>query len=108
MKKDAEFWKGQVAAVKREEIAASVYAKRHTLAVKSLYRWQRKLNATEAVVAEAVEGEKFGALRVAEPPVEPQSCGCTLMLGSSLRIELARLPEPKWLAALVCATQGMR
>jgi hypothetical protein len=95
-----------VAAIKREGISTIEYAKQHALAAKSLYRWQRKLNATATVTASPSHGEAFVALRVANPVVGQPLTRCTLMLGSSLRLEMATLPEPDWLAALVRAAQG--
>lgn len=99
-----------VAAIKREGVSTSAYAKRHALAVKSLYRWQRKLDDAAAVVTAKVnDGRAFVALRVAEPVVvERREAGCTLMLGSGMRLEMTTLPTPEWLAALARATQGVR
>lgn len=107
MKRNAEFWMGHVAAVKREGISASAYAKRHDIAVKSLYRWQRKFNSTSAATIEASKGGAFVALRVADPVVEQRSPGCTLTLGCGMRLEMTTLPTPEWLAALGRATQGV-
>ena len=110
MRKKAEFWMAHIAAIKREGITASGYAKRHALAVKSLYRWQRKLNDAAVVPAMASHGGTFVALQVAAPePVIGRSLnGCTLVLGSNLRVEMSALPAPEWLAALGRAAQGAR
>ena len=108
MNKKAEFWMMHVAAIKREGISTVTYAKRHTLAVKSLYRWQRKLNSATEVTAKVNDGGAFVALRVAEPIVGHTLSGCTLMLGSGMRLEMATLPAPEWLAAFGHATQGVR
>ena len=110
MMKKAAFWMAHVAAIKAEGISTNAYAKRHSLAVKSLYRWQRKLTAatTGAETANATEGSAFVALRVAGSGVAPCSAGCTLVLPSGLRLEMTTLPAPQWLAALGCATQGVR
>jgi transposase-like protein len=84
----AEFWMAHVAANQLEAVPASEYARRHGLAVKSLYYWRRKL------------------LRIAPGGFRPTSC--TLALPSGLRLEMSALPQPEWLAALVHAVPGIR
>jgi hypothetical protein len=110
MKRGVGFWKAHIAAINREGVATSVYAKRHALAVKSLYRWQHKLNDAANATAVANHGGAFVALRVAatEPVIRQVPTGCTLILGSGLRLEMATLPAPEWLAVLGRATQGER
>lgn len=108
MKRKPEFWMVHVAALKGEGISASTYAKRHGLAVKSLYRWQRKLNATAGATASAGHGGAFVALRIAEPIVSQTLPGCKLVLGSGMHLEMSALPAPDWLAALGRAAQGAR
>ena len=53
-----------VAASQLETIPASEYAKRHGLAVKSLYYWRRKLSKSDKTDA-ALPAGKFVALRIA-------------------------------------------
>lgn len=110
MNKKAEFWKVHVAAIKREGVSTSAYAKRHALAVKSLYYWQRKLNGATSAAAVANHASAFVAVRMDAPAfVAGQApTGCTLLLGSGLRLEMATLPTPEWLAALGRAAQGAR
>lgn len=50
------------------------------------------------------------ALRVIAPApmAEATPAGCTLMLGAGMRLEMATLPTPEWLAALGRAAQGVR
>jgi len=103
-----EFWKEHVAAAKLEGISGSAYAKRHGISVTALYYWQRKLNETTGV-SEAKPTNKFVALQVAEAiGVHRSGGGCTLILGSGMRLEMLALPEPEWLAALGRAVQGAR
>lgn len=110
MNKKAEFWKAHVVAIKREGVSTSAYAKRHALAVKSLYYWQRKLNGATSATAVANHGSAFMALRVIAPApmAEATPAGCTLMLGAGMRLEMATLPTPEWLMALGRAAQGVR
>ena len=94
-----------VAASQLETIPASEYAKRHGLAVKSLYYWRRKLSKSDKTDA-ALPAGKFVALRIAPGGARPNNC--TLALPSGLRLEMSALPQPEWLAALVRAVPGMR
>lgn len=106
MKIGTDFWTEHVAAAKLEGGSTKVYAQRHGISVTALYYWQRKLKAAE--IGEASQASKFVSLRVSEAVVAPRSPGCTLVLPSGMRLELAALPSPEWLAALGRAAQGAR
>ena len=105
MQMGAKFWATHVAAAKLEAIPASEYARRHGLAVKSLYYWRRKLKQSGTADARQSAG-KFVALRIAPGGFRPNNC--TLVLPSGLRLEMSALPQTEWLAALVCAIPGIR
>ena len=77
MKMGTEFWAAHVAAIQRESIPASEYARQHGLAVKSLYYWRRKLKKTDTTDI-PLPNSKFVALRIA-PGVSQQS-NCTLLI----------------------------
>ncbi len=100
-----EFWATHVAAVQREGVSASSYAKRHDISLASLYYWRRKSKASAAISAVAPTG-RFVALRMADPA--PSVCACTLVLPSGLRLEPPALPAPAWLAALEQSRSGAR
>ena len=100
-----EFWAAHVAAVQREGVSVSSYAKRHDISLASLYYWRRKLKASAGIGAVASTG-KFVALRMAD--AAPSDCRCILVLASGLRVELPALPAPAWLAALEQARSGAR
>ena len=107
MRMKREFWLAHVAAIKQEGISTAAYAKRHGLAAKSLYYWQRKLRIATPATSRASNGSAFVALRVAESAVVRQPHAvCTLMLASGLRLEMTTLPATEWLAALGRAVQG--
>ncbi|MBC7498900.1 MAG: hypothetical protein H7315_00060 [Herminiimonas sp.] len=108
MKKTREFWQGHVDTVKREGTSTSAYAKRHGVSLKSLYRWQRTLKCVPALPTTANLPVAFVSLRVAESAVDAPSSGCSLMLGTGLRLEMSSLPSPDWLATLMHAAQGAR
>jgi len=104
----AQFWIDHVTAIKREGVSAKGYARQHGISLSAVYYWQRKLRAAPAELATASPGGKFMALRVADATNTPRSTGCTLILASGVRLEMAVLPTPEWLAALGHATQGVR
>ena len=104
--KGTAFWIEHVAAIKREAISTSAYAKRYKIALKSLYYWQRKLNAAAATQVRTSQPNAFVALRVCEQVLGPVPVSCTLVLESGMRLEMSALPAPAWLAALGRATQG--
>jgi hypothetical protein len=107
MKMRTEFWVDHVAAAKLEAISGSAYAKRHGLSVAALYYWQRKLKAPTAT-ASASKAGTFVALRVADSAVAQLPVGCTVVMDPGLRIEMATLPAPEWLANLGRAVQEVR
>ncbi len=106
-----EVWVGHVAGLKSSGVSAVAYAKEHDLPVKLLYHWRGKLKKVSSRVDKAISvkgepGGGFVALRV-RPEASPRStfAACTLVLNSSLRLEMAVLPDPNWLRALA---QGNR
>ena len=105
MKMGAEFWAEHVVASRQEAIQASEYARRHGLAVKSLYYWRRKLRGINQSDSPQQAG-KFVALHIAPGGSRPSNCA--LELPSGLRLEMNALPQPEWLAALVRVVQGVR
>ncbi|HWZ48469.1 MAG TPA: hypothetical protein VNX00_09670 [Herbaspirillum sp.] len=107
MRKGSAFWSAHMAAIKREGISTSAYAKRHGIALKSLYYWQRKARQA-AAPAKARQSKTFVALRVAETVAVPAPIGCVLILACGMRLEMAALPAPAWLDALHRAAQGAR
>ena len=108
MKHGSAFWMAHLTAIKREAISMSAYAKRHRIAVKRLYYWQRKLKATAMAPIRAIQPNAFVALRVAEPVTGLGPISCTLVLESGMRLEMSALPAPTWLAAVGRAAQGAR
>ena len=115
MKKAKHDWAGHVAAIKTQGISASAYARRHDLALSTLYYWQRKLqpaSAGHAKVKPAAANthvDKFMALRVSTSAGEVARAptGCTLVLTGGMRLEMTALPDPQWLAALGRCASGV-
>ncbi len=107
MKKDRGFWVAHVAAIEREAIAASTYAKRESVSLAALYYWQRKLRAAAEVCDVAKPAGAFVQMRVADNVGARSPAGCTLVLTSGMRLEMAAIPSPEWLAGLARATRGV-
>ena len=107
MEKGRAFWTAHVAAIEEEGVATSVYAKRHELALKSLYYWQRKARLA-AAPTKPISPQAFVALRVSEPVANSASLSCVLVLACGMRLELPALPSPAWLVALSRSAQEVR
>ncbi|MEY4368978.1 MAG: hypothetical protein RL564_928 [Pseudomonadota bacterium] len=107
MKKNRAFWTAHIAAIEEEGVATSAYAKRHELALKSLYYWQRKVRLA-AAPTKPISPQAFVALRVSEPVADSASMACVLVLACGMRLELPALPSPAWLAALSRSAQEAR
>jgi hypothetical protein len=109
MQAGLEFWAPHVAAIEQESVATAVYAKRHGLALHSLYYWRQKIKTAAAQTSGSPERSgAFVALTISEPVISQPPGSCTLVLGAGVRVELPALPAPEWLAALGRAMQGAR
>jgi hypothetical protein len=109
MQAGLEFWAPHVAAMEQESVPTAEYAKRHGLALHSLYYWRQKIKTAAAQTSGSPErSSTFVALTVSERVPAQQPGGCTLVLGTGVRVELPALPAPEWLAALGRAMQGAR
>ena len=108
MQAGLEFWAPHVAAIEQESVATAVYAKRHGLALHSLYYWRQKIKTAAQRSGSPEPSSAFVALTVSEPVLAQPSGGCTLVLGPGVRMELPVLPSAEWLAALGRAMQGAR
>jgi len=108
MKATARFWQQHALAAERSSQSSSAYAKRHGLAVSTLYYWQSKLKAATPTVEVCSPAAKFVALRVVDGANTPRTNHCTLVLPAGIRLEMTALPAPEWLAALGHAAQGAR
>ena len=106
MKKDLQFWAGHVTAIKCEGIAVSAYAKRECLSLASLYYWRQKLSMAAPEAVAQKPASTFMQLRVSGPGVGRSTAVCTLELAAGVRLEMAELPSPEWLANLARASQG--
>ena len=108
MKATARFWQQHALAAERSSQSSSAYAKRHGLAVSTLYYWQSKLKASTLTGEVSSPAAKFVALRVVDAALSPRPHHCTLVLPAGMRLEMTALPAPEWLVALGHAAQGAR
>ncbi len=97
MGKGVEFWKPHVAASGSGGAEVISYAREHGLNLSTLRWWRSKLRS-DAKIAHA-SSSRFVAVRVTEA-VEHRAAGVTLRIGDHVRIELAAMPSPQWLAML--------
>ena len=108
MKSTAQFWQRHARAAERGTASTIAYAKRHGLAVSTLYYWRAKLKAATPKVEVTGPAAKFVALRVVDGAHMPRENQCILILPAGIRLEMAALPAPEWLAALGHSAQGAR
>jgi transposase-like protein len=107
----AEYWKTHIAAIEQMGCSTSGYAKRHGLALATLYHWQRTLRLAADDTPFAHSPSKFVALTLMPTQsAQPVPCqlACTLVLAAGIKLEFPALPDPAWLLALSQATRGAR
>ena len=108
MQAGLEFWAPHVAAMEQESVPTAEYAKRHGLALHSLYYWRQKIKAAAQTPGLPGRRSAFVALTVGAPVPAQQPGSCTLVLGTGVRMELPALPAPEWLAAPRTMRRGSR
>ncbi|HUH88080.1 MAG TPA: cobyrinic acid ac-diamide synthase [Pusillimonas sp.] len=105
MSKRMQYWSDHLAAIAVEGIQTKAYAKREGLSASALYYWRKHLKAAAGGTAIAPSAAprasgQFVAVQVSDV-FQPVRCSLTLAPG--VRLELAQLPTPEWLAALAGA-----
>jgi hypothetical protein len=114
-----DFWVKHVSACAASGLRSKAYAEQHGLSLKSFYNWQSKLRvranrgvvnkAVKAVRKQSSQGQQFLAVRIKpEAPSEFRlpvadfvpTALCTLTMSSGVKLEMAKLPDPQWLAML--------
>lgn len=105
MKKDQQFWAAHVAEIEREGISMSAYARRENISLSAIYYWKAKLRIPADMRGATKPAGSFVQLRVANNVGAHIASGCTLVLTSGVRLEMAALPGPEWLASLMRATR---
>lgn len=108
IRKDEAYWRAHLAAIEREGLTTKAYADREGIAASSLYFWRKRIKREAQRTAMAVVSEprpQFATVQVVcEAPTQVgSSLPCTLVVGPGLRLEMAALPDPCWLAATAAA-----
>ena len=105
------FWEQHVAALRSSGQTSKDYARDHELSMHALGYWRRKLHpalskkSARAVVAPMAS--KFVALKVSGPTAA-QPMGVTMSVAGEVRLQMAELPPPAWLAEVIQAMRGSR
>ena len=106
-----DFWEQHVNALRSSGQTSKDYARDHELSMHALGWWRRKLHprlpkkSARAVAAPKVS--KFVALKVSEP-IATQPVGVMVSLAGEVRLQMAELPPPAWLAEVIQAMRGAR
>ena len=106
-------WVAHIDARKAEGISLKTYAKRHGLAVDSLYYLRRKMTLRGLASAPVKPSNTsttprlFTRLQVSGSTDLAGDMMIRLCLGSGLKLEMSNLPPVEWLAALA-RLEGMR
>lgn len=116
-----QYWQRHVEAQRESGLNIKAYARRENLNVQLLYNWRAQLGQTRRHgSSKALQARSSGfaqAIAVAEPPVADgcvvtenaaASSPCRLVLGPGIHLEMAELPSPQWLLALVNACREAR
>ena len=96
----SEYWSRHLAAIETERITTKAYAEREGLSVAALYQRRKQLKGRGQAKAVTVQAGRFVAVEVSEVA---GSMGCCVQIGAGVRLELAHLPHPEWLAAVAAA-----
>jgi len=111
MARGKDFWEQHVDALRSSGQTSKAYARDHELSVHALGWWRRKLHPAlpkrSARVVVGPKASKFVALKVSEP-IATQPMVVTVSLAGELRLQMAELPPPAWLAEVIQAMRGSR
>jgi transposase-like protein len=116
---EKQYWVKHVTGLALEGGSVPAYARAHGISADCLYYWRRKLNKKSSQLPSKAAGQlnpnnKFVSLRIAGATnvaqrITPSDAGnCTLRIGNAIRLDMAALPTPEWLASLALSTQGVR
>lgn len=116
---EKQYWVKHVERLALEGGSVPAYARAHGISADCLYYWRRKLNKKRSQLPSKAAGQlnpnnKFVSLRIAgaanvtQRIASPGTGNCTLLIGNNIRLDMAALPTPEWLASLALSTQGVR
>lgn len=105
MSKRMQYWSDHLAAIAGEGVPTAAYARREGLSACALYYWRKRLKHVALGTAIATSkapraGGQFVPVQVSDI-FQPERC--SLSVAPGVRLELAQLPTPEWLATLARA-----
>ena len=117
-----QYWQQHVEAQRESGLNIKAYARRESLSVNMLYQWRAQLGQTRRHgSSKALQARRSGFAQAIAAATEPTvadgreatdnpaaSSPCRLVLGPGMHLEMASLPSPPWLLALVNACREAR
>lgn len=97
------YWTAHLEAIRTEDITTAAYARREGLEPQVLYRWRNRLKEEDADTQRTISApatRQFIPVRLRD---SDETVRCTLVIAPGVRLELAQLPAPEWLARLGAA-----
>src|SRR5690554_2912186 len=112
-----QYWQRHVHAQRESGLNIKAYARREGVSVNMLYQWRGTLGLTRRPTRSQATlmsspGFAQATVAVAEDREASEShaasSSCRLTLGPGMHLEMATLPSPQWLLALVNACREAR
>lgn len=97
------YWAAHLEAIRAEGIETATYARREGLKPQSLYCWRNRLKEEDAGPQRTVSAPATGQFIPVQLRGSEEAVRCTLVIAPGVRLELAQLPAPEWLARLGAA-----
>ena len=107
MSKAEAFWRAHVAASGGSGSRLASYAEEHGLKVSTLRWWRSRLRDDVSALTASTStssSSRFVAVSVMQA-VGPDPIGATVKIGEQVRVELATMPSPHWLAQIARVLQ---
>lgn len=105
MSERQQYWSDHLDRIAAEGITTRAYAQREALSAAALYYWRRRLKTEASDSAGVSSGRSLVAVEVVDKASDGTGA-CTLTLAPGIRLALAELPSPDWLARVVAQTAG--
>src|SRR5690625_372224 len=103
-----QYWQRHIHAQRESGLNIKAYARRESLSVNMLYQWRGLLGLTRRqarsqVTQSSSPGFAQATVAVVDHALNASTSPCRLTLGPGMHLEMAALPSPQWLLALVNA-----
>src|SRR5690554_6520843 len=97
------YWAAHLEAIRTEGIETATYARREGLEPQVLYRWRNRLKKEDTGPQRTVSAPTTRQFIPVQLRDSEEAVRCTLVIAPGVRLELAQLPAPEWLARLGAA-----